>query len=581
MSKKLCIPLAVLKQHLAVLGKTGKGKSSLMRYLVEYLLQEKKRVCIIDPKGDWWGIKSSADGKSAGFPVVAFGDFIEPKASDVPLNEHSGREVAQLVASGNRPCVIGFRGWTHGAMVRFWIDFAQGLFHHNAGELYVVGDEFHNFAPKGKVLDMDAGKCLHWSNRLLSEGRGMGLVCLIASQRPQKVHNDTLTCCETLVAMGVNHPADRAAVKDWIDGCGDRDKGNEVLNALAGLQRGEAYVWSPEIGYGPERVSFPKFETFDSFAPPQSQPKVMEQGWANVNLEEVKVKLAGVIEEAKANDPRELRRKIAELEKQLKNHQGTKDTKVETKTVEVPVIMPEHLDMMRTFGEAFFACEAASNRAADLGKSVLAEMQKLFGKIGLLKGEPTRPLRPLPASPKPIGKPVLQAGSGRLAPAENSRFQLQDGSLPTGEKAVLRALIQYPDGLRREQLTVLTGYKRSSRDAYLQRLREKCFIGFEGDRAKASELGIAALPDAEPLPTGQALQEFWLDRLPAGESVILVELISAYPEAMDREALSEKTNYQRSSRDAYLQRLKAKELIEDLGRGQVRASDNLFDLAPL
>jgi hypothetical protein len=51
----------------------------------------KKRVCIIDPKGDWWGLKASADGKGAGFPVIAFGDFKNAEASDVPINAQSGR----------------------------------------------------------------------------------------------------------------------------------------------------------------------------------------------------------------------------------------------------------------------------------------------------------------------------------------------------------------------------------------------------------------------------------------------------------------------------------------------------------
>lgn len=191
------LPKAILDQHLVVLGKTGAGKSSAFRYIVEHLLDGHKRVCIIDPKGDWWGLKSSADGKSAGYPVIAFGDFKEAKASDVPINAQSGAHVAELITSGNRPCVIGFRGWHTSHMVQFWIDFAAGIFNANSGELFLVGDEFHNFAPKGKIMDPQAGKCLHWSNRLLSEGRGLGIVCLLASQRPQKVHNDTLTSCQT------------------------------------------------------------------------------------------------------------------------------------------------------------------------------------------------------------------------------------------------------------------------------------------------------------------------------------------------------------------------------------------------
>ena len=122
---KLPFPRSILAQHMAYLGKTGSGKSSAMRVVAEDLLTNKKRTCIVDPKGDWYGLKSSADGKSAGFPVIAFGDFKEPQATDIPINPQSGKHVAELIATGNRPCIIGFRGWMPGQMTKFWIDFAS------------------------------------------------------------------------------------------------------------------------------------------------------------------------------------------------------------------------------------------------------------------------------------------------------------------------------------------------------------------------------------------------------------------------------------------------------------------------
>lgn len=217
---KLCFPEKILSQHAVVLGKTGAGKSSKLRHIVEHLLAQGKRVCIVDPKGDWWGLKKDADGIRPGIKnLIAFGDFKEAKAQDVPINAQSGKHIAELITSGNRPCIIGFRGRMPGALVKFWLDFAPTLFNAQSGELYLVIDEVHNFAPKGKILDPEAGRCIHWTNRLMSEGRGLGLVCFIASQRPQKVHNDTLTCCETLIAARVIHKADRNAVKDWIEGC--------------------------------------------------------------------------------------------------------------------------------------------------------------------------------------------------------------------------------------------------------------------------------------------------------------------------------------------------------------------------
>lgn len=306
----LPIPQKAIDQHTLFLGKTRSGKSSKMRLVVESLLDRKKPVIILDPKGDWWGLKSSADGRKAGYPVVIFGG----EHADVPINSRSGGPVAELVATGNRPCIIDLGGWMVSDRTRFFIDFASTLFKLTRGEKWLVIDEVHNFAPQGKVLDPEAGKMLHWANRLASEGAGKGITLLSASQRPQKVHKDYVTSHETLVAMRVIHPLDRGAVKEWIDGCGDPAHGKDVINSLAEMPRSDGWVWSPEIGFGPKRITFPLFSTYDSFAVQKATTRRLK-GWASVDLEDVKGKLAAAVEEAKANDPKELRAEIARLKK--------------------------------------------------------------------------------------------------------------------------------------------------------------------------------------------------------------------------------------------------------------------------
>lgn len=306
------LPAKALAQHVIALGKTGSGKSSKMRVIVEGLLKAGDPVCIVDPKGDWWGIKSSADGKKAGYPVVIFGG----EHADVPLNPHAGAKVAELIATGNRPSLIDLGGWMVGERTRFWIDFASAFFKHARGKRHLVIDEVHNFAPQGKVMDPDAGKALHWTNRLASEGRGKGITLIAASQRPQKVHKDFVTSCETLIACRVIHVLDRNAIKEWIDGCGDPVQGREVLQDLAVMQRNEAWCWSPEIGFGPEKIEWPMFETYDSFSPQNARASKLK-GWADVDLEEVRGKLAGLVEQAEANDPVKLRARVKELEREL------------------------------------------------------------------------------------------------------------------------------------------------------------------------------------------------------------------------------------------------------------------------
>lgn len=152
--------------------------------------------------------------------------------------------------------------------------------------------------------------------------------------------------------------------------------------------------------------------------------------------------------------------------------------------------------------------------------------------------------------------------------------------MPRGEHAILTAAAQYPDGVTREQLTVLTGYKRSSRDTYVQRLQARGLVSVLANGAiAATDDGVATLGDEfEPLPTGVDLRVYWLNRLPLGEQTILKELLDAYPDSIDRGELSARTSYKRSSRDTYLQRLGSRKLVTSDASG-VRASDTLFDEA--
>lgn len=80
------IPEAALSQHIAILGKTGSGKTYAAKGVVERILSEGGRVCVIDPTGAWHGLRSSATSKTAGFPVVIFGG----SHADLPLGGAHG-----------------------------------------------------------------------------------------------------------------------------------------------------------------------------------------------------------------------------------------------------------------------------------------------------------------------------------------------------------------------------------------------------------------------------------------------------------------------------------------------------------
>lgn len=156
---------------------------------------------------------------------------------------------------------------------------------------------------------------------------------------------------------------------------------------------------------------------------------------------------------------------------------------------------------------------------------------------------------------------ILRAPRGGTVPKTSSRSTTS--KLPRGELLVLTAIAQHAGGVTKEQITILTGYKRSTRDAYLQRLRERVLIFADEEIIVVSAGGLTALgPDFKKLPTGDSLRAYWLDRLPGGESRVLGVLTNAYPGSVSRDQISNATGFKRSTRDAYIQRLLTRKLIE-------------------
>jgi uncharacterized protein len=264
MIKNTDVPDSILTRHCAVLGMTGSGKSSKLRVLVEHLLVQQRPITIFDPKGDWYGLKLTADGMRDAFPVVIFGG----EYADIPINDKQGAMVAEIVATAKGAFIVCTFGMSTAGRTRFFRDFAEKYFLTVRGKRHLVVDEVHNFAPKQIMHNNpDTTGCLSAMLTLATEGRGRGITLMVASQRPQKVHNDVLDACATLIAGQILHVASREAIKAWIDGVGDKVIGRTVLDSLAQLETPEAWVWSPMVRFGPERITFPLFTTFDSFHP--------------------------------------------------------------------------------------------------------------------------------------------------------------------------------------------------------------------------------------------------------------------------------------------------------------------------
>lgn len=77
----------------------------------------------------------------------------------------------------------------------------------------VVIDEAHNVCPKRPDHPVVAAATRHAVN-IAAEGRKYGLHLLVATQRPQKVHENVLSQCDNLFLMRMSSPADLAYLSD-------------------------------------------------------------------------------------------------------------------------------------------------------------------------------------------------------------------------------------------------------------------------------------------------------------------------------------------------------------------------------
>ena len=204
------LPDAALDADIAILGKKGRGKTFTAKGIVERLLHLGRRVIVLDPLSVWWGLKTSADGKSPGYPIAVFGG---PKA-DIPITGGSGLALGQLLSSASISAVLDLGEMSKAEQAPLVGDLLDHLFTVNRDPLWLVLEEADAFAPQQPMGDMT--RVLGEVDRIARRGRAVGFRLISITQRPAKLHKDVLTQLSTLIALGVTSPQDRDAIKAWL-----------------------------------------------------------------------------------------------------------------------------------------------------------------------------------------------------------------------------------------------------------------------------------------------------------------------------------------------------------------------------
>lgn len=562
-SDQLELPLEAFKDLIAIVARRGRGKTYSGCVIAEELLKLGQQVAILDPMDVWFGLRSSADGKGEGFPVVIFGG----DHADVDLTPDMGKQVADFLVTESISAIIVPDFETNQDTVEFMTAVLDRLLKANREPLHLFFDEAEAFAPERPAKYEQ--RMLGAMGRLVKRGRVRGLFPTLITQRTASINKNTISQAAGLFAMALSSPWDRAPVERWMASNGTPEQMDMVKADLASLPVGEGWFWHPDQDIF-QRIKIRTRDTFDSSATPETGAKsAAPSKWSEIDIEKVGERMRAAVERAKAEDPAELKKQIAQLKRQLQaTPKEAKPLEVEVPVeVPVPLLAPADVARLERALEGFdkiadrFAEEAAQvSGVASAFREHLAKLQD--------RPEPT----PSRAAPKPRPskpRPVAQA------PASEDT-----GNIGKSHRKVLAVLAQFPEGRTISQLALLSGYRISGGFRnILSALRTAGFmVGANTATMQITEQGLDFIAgDYEHLPSGDALVDYWVAKLPEGDGRVLRAFLEHGE--MNIEEVAEAAGYQVSGGFRnILSRLRTLNLIEGRNVETMRVHPDFMEM---
>lgn len=633
-AKDLTLPVDAITQTFLVVGKRGSGKSNTAARLVEQFHHAGLPFVVLDPTDTWYGVRSSRDGSGPGLDnVYVFGG----RKADLPLEATAGALIAEVLCEHRISMVLSVKHLSGRERSAFMVAFAMTLFQKwTGGPLHVVLEEAHELAPQmsgSRGNDQNTNNeaaMLGAFKRLWKLGRSSGIGGTAVTQRPASLSKDITTQSEILIAHRTIGPQDVKAIGEWVKYHGQHE---QILGELPTLPTGEAFVWAPEFPsdkpIGLRRTTVLLRDTYDSASTPKvGEQRVEPKQLADVDIDRLRSKMAKTIEQAQANDPRELKRllaqaskdaavstkRISELEGQISrtssfapSNEGKKEEvaaltdadralleKVATRLDEVRADARKTLDTIelvlatRVTEAVTGSLDGSRDRVKITLKAVdellnAASVKQLLEKLNGLAVISTSPVaRPAPQVPAKSAsirhvQTLSPKPQGVSAPAHG------DVQLKKGARDILNALAaRHPVPMKWSQLALLCGIKArgSTMSSYMSNLRTQGLISESGDDIGVTATGLDYFGDAGPaaLQSKAELIAVWSRRLKKGARAILDDLDRRYPAYRSKDELSSDVlgiDAGGSTLSSYLSNLRVAGLIEEDGDGRVRLHSDL------
>lgn len=568
----------------AILGIRGSGKSYTATELGEKLHDNGVPWLAFDPTGIWRFIRVPGVGK--GYPVVVAGG----KHGDLPLTVAGTAALVRAAMESGVSIVFDL----HGAQLskadwrRVVTTAVRTLLQENAehGLRHVFIEEAAEFVPQ-RPIDWDVYAEIEKMARIGGNAR---LGYTLINQRSQEVNKAVLELCENIFLHRQRGKNAIENLEKWLDVAGAEER-QAIVKSMPDLPTGQCWAWLG--GDEPQPPQLIVVPPKNSFHPDR---RVMRGDAIKTKAKPVDVaefvtgmkgQLEAIVEEAKANDPATLRKRIRELEAEVarKPAAGTVDAAAIEAAQQVGYQDGYRTGRMHAFGAADAALVQIREAGRRIGEAVAAfntGLEEGFAKFRAAQDKPTftpTPAithRPAPYMPAPSTKVTVSTST----PAKASTAE---GALKPALQRVVNAIGWWrqigQDPVERSRACVVAGLspKASTFGVYVAELLKLGVVVASPGRVGLSPKGVelAVVPAGN---TREQIHDVARGLLGQQERRVFDAVYAAHPQEISRNDLAGIVGLSStaSTLGVYIAAIAGYGIIENGSRGHVRAASWLF-----
>ncbi|MBP8055157.1 MAG: DUF87 domain-containing protein [Chloroflexi bacterium] len=250
-----------LGKSIAVLGIKGYGKSNTAAVLAEEMLRIGVPICVVDPAGEYWGLKERHS-------IYVLGQTLnkEPEAIDAKITVASAAKAAERSYRKGQSVILDVSGFRAQSEREEFLQHYFVTIWNLAATLrqpYMIFlEEARNFVPQsGRTAISDV------MVDITCEGRKRGLGVVLIGQRSSQIDKNVLTQCDLLFLHYASHPTDVKVYTDQMSMPLLQAKGaiKRLKVGQALVVQGESVTWckvrprtTPHKGFTPTMEDLPE-----------------------------------------------------------------------------------------------------------------------------------------------------------------------------------------------------------------------------------------------------------------------------------------------------------------------------------